>query len=169
MASAFALQRSTNWAMKTHMLRARPIYRVHLCPWQKRDVKWSYFELQHCSVNPEAMSSSLVEALKYIFGLKFAIAYIAKTMGWSHLTFICIPAIQINFISRVIPVTGENEIDKLVCSKQMGLHSSVDVVLQLSLRRGDGFESRWGPGNYKCDDHISISSLIPQLKLIHFT
>ena len=42
-----------------------------------------------------------------------------------HINFICIPAVQINFISRLIPVTGKDDLDTLVCSQHMGLHSSV--------------------------------------------
>ena len=36
--------------------------------------------------------------------------------------FVCIPTIQINFI--FISVTGKDELDKLVCPQNMGLHSS---------------------------------------------
>ena len=39
-------------------------------------------------------------------------------------TFICIPAAQINFNSRLIPVTGKDELDKLICSQHIGLHSN---------------------------------------------
>ena len=35
--------------------------------------------VEHCSANTEAMGSNPVEALKILFGLKFAIAYIAIT------------------------------------------------------------------------------------------
>ena len=39
-------------------------------------------------------------------------------------------AIQINFISRLIPVTGKDELDKLVCCQHMGLHNSDGRALQ---------------------------------------
>ena len=31
---------------------------------------------------------------------------------------------------RLIPVTGKDELDKLVCSQHMGLHSSVGTAMQ---------------------------------------
>ena len=48
----------------------------------------------------------------------------------SHVNFICIPAVQMNFISRLIPVTGKDELDKFVCSQPVGLHSAVGRTLQ---------------------------------------
>ena len=45
-------------------------------------------------------------------------------LRWSHLHFIRIAAVQINFISRLIPVTDKDELDELVCSQHTGLHSS---------------------------------------------
>ena len=35
---------------------------------------------------------------------------------YCEMKFICIPAVQINFISHLIPVTDKDELDKLVCS-----------------------------------------------------
>ena len=37
---------------------------------------------------------------------------------------------EINFISRLIPVTGKDVLDKLVSSQLVGLHSSVGRALQ---------------------------------------
>ena len=50
-----------------------------------------------------------------------------------------IAAVQINFISRLVPVTGKDGLDNLVCSKHMGLHSSVGRALH---RRGHWLEHR---------------------------
>ena len=37
---------------------------------------------------------------------------------------------KINIISLRISVTGKDELDKLVCAKHMGLHSSVGTALE---------------------------------------
>ena len=65
MASALALQCSTNWAMKTHILGAGQFIEFILSSTQL---------VEHCSANAEAMGSNPVKALKFFSGLKFAIA-----------------------------------------------------------------------------------------------
>ena len=56
--------------------------------------------------NAGAMGSNPVEALKIFFGLKFAeLLKLRLQLRWSHLHPICIPTVQINFISCLIPVS----------------------------------------------------------------
>ena len=43
--------------------------------------------------------------------------------------------VQINLISRLIPITGKDKLDKLVCSQHMGLRNSDSRELQ-RWRRG---------------------------------
>ena len=87
---------------------------------------------------------------------------------------------KINFISRLIPVTGKYELVKLVCSQHMGLHSSIGRTLQRS-RRFHEFESCWSFEEFfrakicnclNCDynrnDHISISFVFPHFQSTSF-
>ena len=61
----------TNWAMKTHMLRADQFIEFFFtCD---RNKTWNEVNL-NCSTNAEVVGSNPVEALKIVFGLKFAIA-----------------------------------------------------------------------------------------------
>ena len=66
----------------------------------------------------------------YSCGLMFTIAKLRLQLYWSHLNFICIREVQINFTSCLIPVTGNDELDELVCCQHMGLRSSVGRALQ---------------------------------------
>ena len=67
---------------------------------------------EHCSANAEAVGSNPLEALNFFF---VRAKILRLQLRWSHLNFIFIPAVQINFISCLIPVTGKDEADKLVC------------------------------------------------------
>ena len=55
--------------------------------------------------NAETTSSNPVEAQKLFFGLTFQLLKLGLKLRWSHLHLIYIPAVQINFIARLIPVT----------------------------------------------------------------
>ena len=120
---------------------------VHLCVntsffpfWHLSDGKWIIFKKtfhpefasrhNNMRLNSICCTSRINSLLKLRLKLRL-----------SHLNFICIHALQINFISRLLPVTGKDELDKLVCSQLMGLHCSVGRALQ-SYRRGHGFEYR---------------------------
>ena len=88
MASALALQCSTNWAMKTHMLGADAFMQFIFTRWDTAlNIKgeldkiwsapniWVYIAqlVEHCRANTGAMGWNPVEALKVLFGLKIAI------------------------------------------------------------------------------------------------
>ena len=72
MASALALQYSTNWAMETHMLGADQF------------IKFIFTRDR----NP-------------IKALNFCRVKLQVERRWSHLYLICIPAVQLNFISSI--------------------------------------------------------------------
>ena len=75
--------------------------------------------------------------------------------------FVCIPTIQINFI--FISVTGKDELDKLVCPQNMGLHSSGSNPVEAPIFF---FFPAKINCDYNCYDHISISLNFLQFPLL---
>ena len=71
---------------------------------------------------------------------------------------------QINFISRLIPVTGKDELDKLVFIAQLVEHCSADREV-IGSNSVEALKNIFSAKNicsclscdYNCDDHISIS------------
>ena len=80
-ASALALQCSTNWAMKTPTLGA------------------GHF-IEQCSANAETTGSDPVEAPKTFFGLNLRLLKSQSQLRWSHLHFICMSAVDIILMYR---------------------------------------------------------------------
>ena len=84
---------------------------------------------EHCSANAEATGSNPIEAPKIFFSGYFHNCLNCDSLRWSHIHFICIPAVHtisfsVSFLSRV------DELNKLASLQCMGLHSSAGRALQ---------------------------------------
>ena len=82
-------------------------------------------------------------------------------LRWSHLSFVCISVVQINFISRLILGMVKDKLNKLACSKHTctGLHSSVG--------RGHGFKSPWSTEKNFSGSNLQLLKLWLQLQWSH--
>ena len=67
------------------------------------------------------------EAPNFFQGVNLKLLKLLLKLRWSHLNFVCINVVQINIISRLILVTGKEELDKLVFIAQLVEHYSANA------------------------------------------
>ena len=93
MISALALQCSTNWAMKTHMLGIEQFIEFILT--RDRNETWievdlncgNTDEMMHCNANAETMGSNPVDALNFFSGKNLQLRKLRLQLRWFHFHF----------------------------------------------------------------------------------